>query len=376
MIKRDLPIALIVILSLAYLPAADSNEAITAEKEEKGAQALTKKCKNRVIASPIVFYTPETRLAFGGGGSFVFRLAGCDKKSRPSSISPLLIYTLEKQFKAQVGTALYFKNNNYQLNAEIKLEKYPNKFYGVGSSTREQDEELYTSRSIDLFLSLLKKIGGGFNIGIQYHFMDWEITETEEDGQLAGSDFSGSDGGALSGVSFVVNRDTRDNIFFPMKGDFFELNTRFYKKFLGSDFNFTTSTLNLRKYFTLFSSHVFAVQSLVRAQSGNVPFMNLASVGGQYIMRGYFEGRFRDKNLLVFQAEYRVPLFWRFGAVGFAGFGNVAEKFNQLNLGKLKPSYGVGLRFLFDKKEKIWLRFDVGFGKDATGFYASIFEAF
>jgi outer membrane translocation and assembly module TamA len=93
-------------------------------------------------------------------------------------------------------------------------------------------------------------------------------------------------------------------------------------------------------------------------------------------MRGYYAGRFRDKNLLVFQAEYRLPLVWRLGLVGFAGLGNVAGKFSQLNLDSLKPSYGVGLRFLFDKKEKIRIRMDIGFGKGTSGFYFSIFEAF
>lgn len=99
-------------------------------------------------------------------------------------------------------------------------------------------------------------------------------------------------------------------------------------------------------------------------------------MGGSYVMRGYFEGRFRDKSLLVFQAEYRMPLFWRLGAVGFVGVGNVAEKFSQLDLGNLKSAYGIGLRFLFDRKERIQLRMDIGWGKNSSGFYFSIFEAF
>jgi hypothetical protein len=79
---------------------------------------------------------------------------------------------------------------------------------------------------------------------------------------------------------------------------------------------------------------------------------------------------------MAFQAEYRAPLFWRFGLVGFAGFGAVAHKFSDLNFGELRPAYGIGLRFLFDKKEKIQVRFDYAKGKDSSGFYASIFEAF
>lgn len=359
MTKKCILFLLIIAFFLGYL---------SAEEEDK--------CKSRLIFSPLMYYTPETRLAFGGAGSYIFRLTGCQGSTRPSSISPLVIYTLEKQFRALVKSELYFKNNNYRLESEIKFEKYPNKFFGIGSSTREADEEIYTSKSINFQLSVLKKLLKGFHIGLGYHFMDWLIPIVEADGQLVSGTIAGSDRGTISGVSLILYRDTRDHLFSPMKGDLFKFDARFYPKFLGSTFEFTAFTLDLRKYFTLFSSHVFAVQSLVKIQTGTVPFLNLAQMGGQYTMRGYFEGRYRDKNLLVFQAEYRVPLVWRLGLVGFVGFGNVAERFNQLDLGKLKSSYGFGLRYLFSKTEKIQLRFDIGFGEGSTGFYASIYEAF
>jgi outer membrane protein assembly factor BamA len=338
-----------------------------------------KKCKKRIIAAPIVYYTPETKLAFGGAGSYIFRMGGCKDDTadtRPSSISPVTIYTANKQFSVQLKADLYFKNNDYRMETEIKLQKYPDKFYGVGNDTIKEAEENFTSKSTNFYVSFFKKIAKGLYVGLKYHFTDWRITEIEADGQLVGGEIAGSVDGTISGLSLLVNRDSRDNIFFPMKGEFFQLNAGMYKEFLGSDFNFSEFKLDLRKYITLFSSHVFAVQFLAHAQTGEVPFMNLAKMGGEYNMRGYFAGRFRDKNLLVFQAEYRLPLVWRLGLVGFAGFGNVAEKFSQLNLGALKPSYGVGLRFLFDKKEKIQVRMDIGFGKGTSGFYFSIFEAF
>lgn len=347
-------------------------ETVRRENETK----KKKKCKNRIIAAPIAYYTPETNLAFGGAGSYIFRMGGCKDNTRPSSVSPVTIYTLNKQFSVQLKADLYFKNNDFRMETEVKMQKYPDKFYGIGSATLKEAEEAFTSRSTNFYLSFFKKIAKGLYVGLKYHFTHWSITETEADGQLIGGEVTGSMGGTISGLSLLVNRDSRDNIFFPMKGEFFQLNAGTYKEFLGSDFDFSEFKLDLRKYFTLFSNHVFAVQFLAHAQSGSVPFMNLAKMGGENNMRGYFAGRFRDKNLLVFQAEYRLPLVWRLGLVGFAGFGNVAEKFSQLNLGSLKPSYGVGLRFLFDKKEKIQVRMDIGFGKGTSGFYFSIFEAF
>ncbi len=368
---------LLIVLSFFVLGTADDTEKgeEKATKKELKTSSVEEETKDRIIGAPILYYTPETRLAYGAAGSYIFRMSG-GKSTRPSSISPILIYTQEKQFKAQVTADMYLKPDDYRLQAEVKFEKFPNKFFGVGINTSLDNKELYTSRSAGIFLSLLKKLNGNVNIGFQYHFSNWKILEMEEGGQLASGNLFGSRDGTISGVSLLFNHDNRDNIYFPMNGEFFELNGRVYNKVLGSKYNFTSLSLDLRKYFTFFRTHVLALHSLLKVQTGDVPFMYLAQMGGQYNMRGYFEGRFRDKNLMVFQAEYRAPVIWRLGLVGFAGFGNVADKFSKLSLAGMRSSYGFGVRFLFDSKEKIQVRMDVGFGEDCSGFYFSIYEAF
>lgn len=371
--KKILIIVLFMLIGFIISPAQDDEK--NKEKETQ-TETAKEKCKDRVIGAPITYYTPETHLAFGAAGSYISRISGCKKDARPSSISPILIYTLEKQFKVQVNADIYLKPNDWRVQIELKAEKFPNKFFGVGNNTLESNIELFTSKSSNIALSFLKKIDRGLNLGLQYNFSNWKIVEVEADGQLATGTLPGSRGGTISGLGFLITLDTRDNTFSAMKGNLYVLSAYFYNKLLGSKFDFMSMTLDLRKYIPLFSHHVVAVQSLIKMQTGDVPFLNLAQLGGQYNMRGYFEGRFRDKNLVVLQAEYRMPLVWRFGLVGFAGVGNVAEKFNEFSLADLKYSYGFGLRFLFDPKERIQARVDVGFGKDTSGFYFSIFEAF
>ena len=92
-------------------------------------------------------------------------------------------------------------------------------------------------------------------------------------------------------------------------------------------------------------------------------------------MRGYYRGRYRDNNMYSVQAEYRIPVYWRFGLDIFAGFGDVGPNI-IFDLKTTKPSYGVGLRFSVDKKEKINIRFDYARGKDSQAFYISFGEAF
>lgn len=372
MMKKLFVAMLVMMISFGISPANDEEK-----KQDNEIQAETiKKSPDRIIGAPIIYYTPETNLAFGAAGSYISRLGRFKKDTRPTSISPIVIYTLKKQFKAQVNADVYLKADDCRLQMEIKLEKFPNKFFGVGNNTLETNIESYTSNSSVFTLSFLKKIESGINFGFKYNFSNWKMIEVEAGGVLESGLFPGSRKGTISGLGLMVNFDTRDNTFSARSGSLFELDAMFYKKTLGSTFDFTSFSLDLRKYFTLFSTHVLAVQSLVVMQNGDVPFLNLAQMGGQYSMRGYFQGRYRDKNLFVLQAEYRLPVIWRFGLVGFGGIGNVSEKFRKLSLGDMKYSYGFGIRFLFDPNERIQVRMDIGFGKGSSGFYFSIFEAF
>jgi hypothetical protein len=93
-------------------------------------------------------------------------------------------------------------------------------------------------------------------------------------------------------------------------------------------------------------------------------------------MRGYYEGRYQDQDMIVLQGEYRLPLWRRFGLVGFAGIADVACKTSAFHARDFKSSAGFGIRYLLQPEEKLNLRFDYGFGKDTSGFYVNFTEAF
>jgi outer membrane translocation and assembly module TamA len=77
------------------------------------------------------------------------------------------------------------------------------------------------------------------------------------------------------------------------------------------------------------------------------------------------------------QLEYRAHLKERWGAVVFAGVGQVAPSFGDMNSDSLLPSGGFGIRWMAAPKNKVNVRADVAWGKyeDAL-FYLSVGEAF
>ena len=332
--------------------------------------------KSDLIFLPIIFYTPETKIAFGIGGMYNLRASEGGLRSRPSSFRAGVIYTQKKQFIIEFGLDLYPKSEKFHLMGNFSFSKYLDRFYGIGNNTSEDMREDYTSRIARISLNLQKSVLPKLNIGIQYEFEYNKVIEVEEAGELAKGEILGSEGGTTSGIGLLINWDTRNNIFFPSSGDFYQLSAILFRSALESDYDFTRCNLDLRKYFPLFSSHVLALQGYLNIITGNPPFQMLSLIGSQNWMRGYYRGRFRDKSMIAFQMEYRMPVWGRFGLVGFVGFGDVADKVSNLEPRNFKYSAGFGLRYLLSRKEKINVRLDIGFGKESSGVYVAVSEAF
>jgi outer membrane protein assembly factor BamA len=86
----------------------------------------------------------------------------------------------------------------------------------------------------------------------------------------------------------------------------------------------------------------------------------LGSDGTDATLRGYRDLRFRDRNLLLLQAEYRVPLWGPIDGTLFADAGKVARTRSELDLSDLRRDVGFSLSIM--KGWSTWARVDVGFG--------------
>ena len=328
------------------------------------------------IVLPVVYYTPETSLAFGLGAMYYFRLSGQESKQRPSSVRTLLVYTQKKQWMIIFSPEFYLKNEQYLLQGNFMLSKFKSKFWGVGPDTLEEDEEDYGYRVTDVFLKLQKKIFSRLNFALQYEHQNNNVTEIKERGLLETGLFLGSEGAKVSGLSLLVNWDSRDNIFSPSRGSFCQSAVTFFRKTFGSDYHFDRFNLDLRTYFRLLPDHVLAIHGFFSFTSGELPFQMLPFLGGPMIMRGFYQGRYRDRHAVVFHMEYRLPLWRRLSAVGFASAGDVADKISRFILTNFKIAFGTGIRFALKPEEKLNLRFDIGFSRESVGFYFTLTEAF
>ena len=203
------------------------------------------------------------------------------------------------------------------------------------------------------------------------------MEKVEPTGALAPGTITGSSGGTRAGAVGVGSWDTRDNLYFPRRGAFVSVTGVVGAEPLGSDFSFRRVRFDARTYVGRGRLGAIALQGVVEVASGDVPFDALPMVGGQSLLRGNPEGRYRDRAIGAVQAEYRTgPIVARrVGFAVFGGVGDVAPSLGELAGGAI-PSAGFGVRWMLDPRERVNLRFDIAAGKNGVGPYIGFGEAF
>jgi Omp85 superfamily domain len=86
------------------------------------------------------------------------------------------------------------------------------------------------------------------------------------------------------------------------------------------------------------------VQTTQTKSNQDIPFFLLPSLGGGHNMKGYESYRFRDRNSLLVQGEWRIMVNRFMDTAFFYDTGTVAEHMEDLNLTGTRD-YGFGVRF-------------------------------
>jgi len=336
--------------------------------------------KNHVIALPVISRSIETDWSFGAGGTFTFYTARKkDSSTRTSSIRFLGTYSLRKQFLFTINGPVFFPGERYVLNSHLSFSSFPDKFWGLGNQTKETDAEEYNFRQYYIHLHGERLISHKIFIGLMYDFQRVINISVKQGGLFDQQNIAGKTPYQVSGLGISLSWDTRNSTFWPSKGQLLSLQATHFTSLLLSDHRYTNIIVDARLYKRIVYKQILAMQAYGFFNTGtDIPIRSIASLGGADRMRGYYNGRYRDDHLMSLQAEYRVPVYKRFSAVGFAGVGDVTGRSSTISIRNMKYSYGGGLRFAVNKNEKLHIRLDYGFGKGKgnQGFYLQFGEAF
>ena len=330
------------------------------------------------VIAPVVAYAPETSWQFGVGGKVLFRSRRALESTRTSFVAFAIRYTLNNQLLASPDYTLFSYDERYIQRGEIAYIQFPRLYYGIGNDTPIENEELFSSTVFSVEHLVYRNVFDKLYAGLGFRYAVTYGLEVEPDGLLERENVIGIDGNQAVGWDVGLMFDNRDNVLSTTSGVLAEFRQRLHRKFLGSDFSYSVGVLDVRHYTKPFKNRrdIIASQIFGYFSFGDTPFTELAPLGGDMIMRGYYEGRYLDNLLLAVQTEYRVHIWKDLGAVGFVGFGDVAEEFGSFTIPDLKPSAGVGLRYTLIPEENLNIRIDAAFGKATNNFYINISEAF
>jgi outer membrane protein assembly factor BamA len=354
-----------------------------------------------ILPIPVLFYQQETGVGYGLGGLLSGRL-GTDTITRSSNARVQYWTTQEKQSLIQFVHTIYSPGEKYYLNGEISSYKNRLYYFGIGNDVSDNNRSFLDFNLFIINQRLQKSIAKNQFLGLQYRLSRvYQIAPqvgrvNDEGDEIGGTNYFLPGGDprldarqrqnfSVSGIGPVYTFDSRDVALGATRGSLLDLQVMFNGKFVGSDYNFVRYQIDARHFQPIFSNKtILALQFLGQFHSGNVPWHALAGLGANLggtlydnanLMRGIYEQRYRDRQMVTAQAELRQHLFWRLDGAAFLGVGQVGYNISDYSFGGLHTAGGVGARFNFIRRDRVNLRFDYAFGKD-PGFYFAIGEAF
>ena len=337
--------------------------------------------RSRFLILPAIGYAQETGFQYGLVSLNTFYTSD-DTLTRNSTIAALASYTSKKQSVFTLKPNIWSKENKYHYVGDIRYRDFPINFYGIGDNTRKADEEKINQQLVRVGAEIEKQRRPGSYTGVNLSYDNYKFSGVQSGGLYETSLFvRDRDGGQVvfAGISQII--DSRNSNIYATKGTYMKLNYSYAPNLFGGE-NFTGSMfkIDFRTFKSYNPKSVLGLNLVYQSLQGSrTPFYLLPQLGNDEIMRGYYTGRYRDRNLLAAQTEFRYRIIPRIGFVGFAGAGTA---YSRLNLSTIKPSYGGGLRYFFDPVKGLSLRMDYAFGekrsneKRQQGFYLAFSEAF
>lgn len=291
---------------------------------------------------------------------------------------------LQKIFR--VRSEIWGSDNELKIVSDLRFDIYPTDTYGLGTFSKLSTDNDIDYHYIRVYETVYKKISGSYYLGAGYNLDDhYDITASgDADGTVSDFEKYGQPKSSVSsGFNISLLFDNRKNPINPLAGTYACLIFRENLIFLGSDNNWQLIKADFRKYIRLSpnSNDILAIWCIAAFTSGYAPYLDLPATGSDMYNnsgRGYAIGRYRGKNELYAEAEYRFGITEN-GLIGAVVFAN-AESFSGLHSSSFEgvaPAAGPGLRIKVNKHSNSNVCVDYGVGINGSrGLFVGLGEVF
>jgi outer membrane protein assembly factor BamA len=147
----------------------------------------------------------------------------------------------------------------------------------------------------------------------------------------------------------TVGLDWRTSADYSRRGGFYGVTLHDYKD-SDDEFGFQQVDYEVVQHFPILrETWAISLRALIETTwlkgDQEIPYFMLPSLGGGSNLRGYSSWRFRDRNSLLLQGEWRIMVNRYLDTAFFYDAGKVTRLTSDLDLEGLKHDFGFGLRF-------------------------------
>ena len=297
---------------------------------------------------------------------------------------------------------LLFENGANRVFAAVSVSRsgrVENEFWGLGAGTedavraRYRMAQTFTAASIGVHVTPWLTLTGGTgwldphldNAGAGERPIDETFTEALAPGLAVQPSFLKTE--VIADLDYresmpparTARRFDRVPLGGASRGGRYQVKLAAYRDREAHRYSFRQTTVDLQQHVSfvkgarVVSLRALAIMSDPRDRDA-VPFYLSPTYGGVSIGRGWPTFRFRDRNLVALQAEYRYQLNPLMHAALFADAGQVARTVDTFSWPGFRTTYGFGVRF--GAAGAAGLRLDMAFGGSAPTFIFGMGHAF
>jgi hypothetical protein len=309
--------------------------------------------------------------------------------SAESNLSSLYFYPYTN-FADSYGVILtpniWLDHNRFNLTGDFRALKNVIEDYGLGTSAPKTELAVVYYDQVRTYLAAHTLItrylygGAGYFMDSFYNINQSDV-KTDPRTNYSNYPLGPASNVVSSGITANVLRDSRRNSLNPRGGFYTSIVLRINDAAFGSTYTWKSIYVDSRKYFSFSDARhkILAVRALYWGASGDVPYLNLPATLQDFngrAGRGYNNGRYRGKQMLFAEAEYRFDITDHgfFGATVFANAQSFTEASGKFE--SIAPAAGVGLRLKFNRKSDINIALDFGVGRDGLNFNVNLGEYF
>lgn len=372
--RRLLPAPLAILLLAGALPALGAHPFESAEPPGVPAEIRAEPMPASVrsgnfLAVPIPTSNPTIGTGLIGVMGYFWGQTQEQAAVQPPSVSGLAaMYTDSESWALGVGHRAYWDEDRWRLSAGLGTIRLNLPLLGSDAAGTALDLDWEIEGEF-FSLEFSRALGSDWFAGLAGRYLNFEQTFSLG---AASAQFDLLTAVEATSVGPVLVRDTRDSTTYPRSGSLLHIGLMYTWRGRQGDEHYRSIDTAFSSFHRLRDDLVVAWRAGWCQRQDGAPLWDACRVG----LRGFPATQYLGRSSLLAEVEARWQISERWGAVAFAGAGEVGHSFAEADDPGTIPSIGVGLRFLVQQAQHINMRLDYARSDDDDAVYFFVGEAF